>query len=207
MKTDELIAILAKAPPPRRLQITACTAALVALSVLVTQVLLHVRPEVLALAPSPSLLMKLTVLGLVALTAVRALREQSVPVARHWAQYLALIPGLLLAGLIVQEWRTTEPAQIAALFHLREFPFCLLFVMLYGLIGAAGLAVHLQRAAPPDPRRAAAAIGFAAAAAGAIGYALHCPIDSPTFIAVAYGIALALTSVLARLMLPRFLKW
>ncbi len=209
MNTDDLIKILAQSPrAPQKLQIGAWGIALVALATLATQVMLGLRPEVLAFAPSPSLLVKLAVIGLLALTAVLDLKEQSVPVAAaRCARPVGIVTALLLVGLVAHEWLTVDSAQIKAFFYLRNFPACLLFVALYGVMGAIALTVHMQASAPADTRRAASAIGFAAAATGAVGYAMHCPIDSPTFIAVAYGIPLFFITLAARLILPRFLKW
>lgn len=209
MNTDDLIKVLAQAPrAPQKLRIGSWSIVFIVLAAIATQFMLGLRPEVLALAPSPSLLVKLTVLALLALTAILYLKEQSVPVTHtRYARYMGIAGALLLTGLVAHEWLTVDSDQIEVFFYLRNFPACLFFVMLYGAVGAAALTVHMQASAPADTRRAASAVGFAAAATGAVGYAMHCPIDSPTFIAVAYGIPLVIITLLASVVLPRFLKW
>lgn len=208
MKTDELIHILSQAPRARaRLNILVCGAALVIAGVVATKFMLGLRPEVMAFDFSRALLVKLAVLSLLAITAVQYLKEQSQPVARLRARYVAMAAYALLAGLVAHEWATVDHWQIMALFDLPNFPACLFFVGLYGLVGGAALTVHMQASAPADGGRAAAAIGFAACTTGAVGYALHCPVDSPTFIAVAYHIPVLAIAGLARLVLPRFLRW
>lgn len=60
---------------------------------------------------------------------------------------------------------------------------------------------------PASERQAATATGFAAAAAGAVGYSLHCPIDSPTFVVVAYGLPMTWVTLASRLLITRLLRW
>lgn len=208
MNTNDLIKILAQAPRPHeKLHLVAFGILIVICSTVVTSLILGLRPRVMVFDFSTPLLVKLALLSMLAATAVQYLKEQSVPIAQHYAYILARITGALFAMLLINEWINVDHQKITALFYLSNFRACIFFVTCYGVLGALLLTIHMQASAPLNAKKAAAGIGFAAAATGAIGYALHCPVDSPNFIAVAYGIPVFFLTVISRIALPRFLKW
>ena len=115
------------------------------------------------------------------------------------ATVLALGVATELAVLPASEW---WPRMVG-----RNAVRCLATVpVLSALPLAAALAV-LSRGAPMSPAAAGASAGLAAGAAGALVYALVCPDDSPLFVAVWYGIAVAAVTALGALAGRRFLRW
>lgn len=65
----------------------------------------------------------------------------------------------------------------------------------------------LRSLAPTQARRAGAAAGLAAGAAGALGYALHCPEWSPLFVLAWYGLGMLMPTALGWWLGPRLLRW
>jgi len=117
----------------------------------------------------------------------------ALPVIGLWL--LALGTGLLAledgaAGLQGRTWRTCS--QSIALLALPVF----------------GAAIwSLRGLAPVRPGWAGAGAGGLAGAAGAAVYALHCPELSAAFVAVWYGVGMALPVVAGALLGPRLLRW
>lgn len=79
-------------------------------------------------------------------------------------------------------------------------------IIVYGFAGAGVLIMLLRRQVLAAPQKAAAWAGLAGAAAGAIGYAVYCPSESPIFVLFAYGAPCLLVSCVTALVAPRFLK-
>ncbi|PZQ45146.1 MAG: hypothetical protein DI551_08315 [Micavibrio aeruginosavorus] len=136
------------------------------------------------------------------------LKESAKPLPKFPKRSIALLPIVVLSLFIVLEWGSaSSPDVILSNFLLRNFPACLFFVTTYGLVGIIALTTLMKRYAPADENKAAGWIGFAASAACAVGYSFHCPIDSPTFIAVAYGLPVVTLGFTARFILPKFIRW
>lgn len=84
---------------------------------------------------------------------------------------------------------------------------CLSLGIASGLGVGAALFLWLKSAAPTSPTRAGWVIGLASGAAGATIVALHCADDNLIHIALWHGLAVAISAVAGRLILPRFLRW
>ena len=82
----------------------------------------------------------------------------------------------------------------------------MLSVTVLGFIGAAVLVALLRRHHLIAPQKAAAWAGLAGAAAGALGYSIYCPSNSPIFVLVSYGAPCLLVACVTALVAPRFLK-
>ena len=78
---------------------------------------------------------------------------------------------------------------------------------LYGGIGAVILSRVMKNYAPLDTEKTAGFIGLAAASVGAVGYSFHCPVDSASFILLAYGLPTVGVWALSRKFLSRQLAW
>jgi hypothetical protein len=65
----------------------------------------------------------------------------------------------------------------------------------------------LRGVAPTRLRLAGAAAGFAAGAAGALVYTLHCPELAPPFFAVWYVLGMLIPAGLGACLGPRLLRW
>ncbi len=209
-QTDDLIQILAQMPTPRKplpfgLVLMALT--LASLGITFT-VLGKLRPEFYTFDLPVSFYIKTALLLSFALIGISFLREAAKPLPAFPKLSLALLPPAILAMLVMAEWAgASSYDEILGNFHLVNFPSCLFFVSAYGLGGIAALTALMKQYAPADEKKAAALIGFAAATACAVGYSFHCPVDSPTFIVVAYGLPVATLALLARFIIPKFIRW
>lgn len=72
---------------------------------------------------------------------------------------------------------------------------------------ALALGVLVRRGAPVDPRGTSWAAGIAAAAFGALTFALACPFDDPLYLAVWYSLASGVVIFATRLILAPLARW
>jgi hypothetical protein len=208
MDTDELINVLAQTPPARRpMRLGFAALVMTVLSALATIAVLGLRPELVAVQPPASFWMKTMLLAATLAVSLLALIDSSKPLPRISMRWPVTAVVVLAAACVGREWLTTDYHQILAFFRTPNFPSCLICVTLYGSFGIIALSVLMSHYAPADSKRCAGLIGLAAAAAGALGYSIHCPFDSPTFVVVAYGLPMAGLWLLGRLTLPRHLQW
>lgn len=212
MRTDDLVRALAADGGRVRLPLAAGLALALAVPTLVVAAVylpLHgLRDDVVGLAWTPRLVFKFAV----PLAAAFAAGGLSLDLVRPGAPagrrllWLAAVAGALVAGigaelavLPVGEWGRRLVGENA----LR----CLATVPLLSLLPLAAALAALSRGAPTAPWKAGASAGLAAGAAGALVYATVCPDDSPLFLAVWYGIAVAVVTGLGALAGRRFLRW
>jgi hypothetical protein len=174
----------------------------------VTRLWLGVRPELAAFAPTVSFAFKTGVLGAWAFLVLNGLAAAAVPLGRFTLKIFAGVFALLFALALAHEWITHSTNEIVRLFYLPNFKDCLRYVFLYGsCLSLILLLVARARSAPVDTKKMAGLIGLAAACIGAVGYSVHCIVDSPTFILVSYGIPMIVLYGATRLLFPRFLEW
>jgi hypothetical protein len=207
MRTDEFIAVLTKAPRPKPpLRWVPALAVSVAAIMAINVAVLGLRPDIAA--PPLSMAHKSVLLLALLVVAGLALARTSRPLA---VARLRWLPGLVLTALfavsLAWEWSRVPAAAIWHFFALPNFPFCLGAVSIYGGAAAAALTWLMRAYAPADETRAATAIGFAAAAAGAVGYSVHCPVDSPTFVLIAYGLPVSWVTLAARMLTAHHIRW
>lgn len=207
MKTSDLITLLAQSPPPKKpVSFSAILLIFLMAVTAFTVLILGVRAD-LSVARLTAL-HKAILLGAAAWMAGWLLQRSAKPLPqdRRWRRYLwPLI--VLYAASILFEFSTTPLSRIFASFYTVNFLECLLFVTLYGTVGSWLLAWLMRFYAPHNSKKAGTAIGLAAAATGAVGYSLHCPIDSPVFITIAYGLPVALVATLMRKLAEPFIRW
>jgi hypothetical protein len=110
-------------------------------------------------------------------------------------------------GALLHEWTTKPDEQIQKLFLFPNYTDCLIYSTLFGSAVSLVLLAHMKHAAPPNLGRTAGFIGLAAACIGALGYSIHCPIDSPTFMTIAYGLPQLTLYLVSRVLFTRFLRW
>lgn len=84
---------------------------------------------------------------------------------------------------------------------------CTIDGLIAGLGVGAALFCWLKASAPTSPTRAGWVIGIAAGAAGATIVALHCSSGDMVHIAFWHGLAVALSGIAGRIVLPRWLRW
>ncbi len=213
MKTNELIALLARQPDalpkthPARDALFAGIVGLCAAFILMV-VLLGPRPDLATVAATPLFWQKAG--GLALLMVVAGI-----------SVYRAGLPGRALGS--VERLRWAVPAWLAvatalsvamapagkalSLFYSPTILVCLSMVPLLAVLPAAAMVWALRRAAPTEPRRAAQAVGWAAGGIGALAYAFHCQADQPGYVLLWYGLAIAITVALTQAIATRWLRW
>lgn len=76
-----------------------------------------------------------------------------------------------------------------------------------GLGVAAVLTVRLRRGAPTSPERAGLLSGIAAGSAGIFAVSLHCPYNDIVHIGLWHGLAVALSALAGRAIIPPLIRW
>jgi hypothetical protein len=211
MKTDDLIDMLAAgadAPPSRRAGILLPLAGGLLASFMLLLVLLGVRPNLLEELTWPAFWSKLTFSLALAAAGWLAVRRLSTPGARTAAlPFFVSAPVLaiwLAAAVVLLQ---AAPEARAALFWGSTWRYCPLLIALISLpLFASALAVMRKRA-PTQLRTAGAAAGFAAGAAAAAVYCLHCPELSIVFVGFWYLLGMLIPAAVGAIIGPRVLAW
>ena len=84
---------------------------------------------------------------------------------------------------------------------------CTVSSISFGIPMFIALTFFMRNAAPTKPNMTALFIGVAAGSWGAFLYALQCPFMNIGYVAVWYGGAVALSTLAAAVILPRFARW
>jgi hypothetical protein len=84
---------------------------------------------------------------------------------------------------------------------------CLLCTVFFAAIPLAALIWALRKGAPTRLRLCGAIAGIVAGGIGAAAYAFSCTSDTIPFIAIWYGLAIALCAVIGAQLGRRFLRW
>lgn len=208
-KHDALIERLAKDASPVRTLATGdarfALSVIAAATVATIGLLFGFRADLMHGDAAPILLVELGLLGLLAaaagMTVTRMARPQvgAPPSGAPWAlAALMMLPVITLAGIIA------DP-RLAAGLAVGSGLRCLAL----GLVAAGGalgfLFLWLKRGAPVAAQRASLLAGLAAGSIGAIAVAVECPYDSHLGV---WHVAVVLAAGgLARIVLPRFLRW
>jgi hypothetical protein len=213
MKTDDLITMLANGPDvgvaARPLRVTALPllAGLLA-SALLMRFLLGVHPNLAGELLMPAFWVKLAFSGALAWSGWLAVKRLSAPGARIgalplWLGGPVVVLWCAAAVLLLQAAPETRPG----LFWGSTWRYCptLIAILSLPLFVAA---LHVMRGlAPTRLRLAGAAAGFAAGAAAAVLYCLHCPEMSAVFIGFWYLLGMLAPAALGALIGPRVLAW
>lgn len=203
--TNDLIGMLSRAPRPQPLPLSLISFAMVLAGWVLTYVILGLRPDI-AQIPLP-FLQKTAALALAVLLACLAFQRAAKPLAPDNPKSALFVVTVAFAVWFGWEWMNVEVRDIMAVFLQPYLPFCLAFTSAYGLAAMAGLVYAARHHAPADGEKAATTIGLCASFIAGLGYSIHCPIDSPTFILVAYGLPTLTLTLIAHKILPRFLRW
>lgn len=117
------------------------------------------------------------------------------------------LPALMLAVAILAEGISTPPSEWVTRWIGNHPVFCLMFIPVLSLAPLAGLMAALRHGAPDDPGLAGAVAGFASGSIAAAVYALHCPDDSPFFVASWYMLAVLIVTLAGLALGKRLLRW
>ena len=212
MKTDDLIRLLAKdhaAPrPDLRTRLLFGALAGAALSSGVVLLGHGVRSDMGALLSNWRLMVKFAVaLSFAASAAVLSLRLAR-PFAADRRAWLILLPGpLILAVACLVELIVMPPDAWLRRAVGENALTCLVSIPLLSALPLAGIMWALRDGAPASAEQSGMAAGAMAAGIGAAIYALHCPDDSPLFLALWYTIAAAAVLIAGRAGGGRLLRW
>lgn len=213
MRTDALIALLARGPVPfdsgqttRRLGSAALAGVALAAAAMVFA--LGPRADLAAAASLPMFWLKLALPAGVAAAAFAALARLARP------GETAPTAALVLAGLLVALWAMAvaelagAPAGARASRIAGETALpCVLSIAALSLPGFAAVVLALRGLAPTRLAPAGAAAGGLAGALAAAVYALHCHEMAVSFLAAWYVLGIALPAVAGFLLGPRLLRW
>ena len=209
MKTDDLIRALAAdpvpAPPVERALWTSLALGLAA-SVILFVVTLGIRPDLAQALESIRFLIKpvfplILVAG--AMCALTRLWRPGKP-APLWP--VALAPAALALAFVLELIALPAQQWGAALVGGNALK-CFIFIALLSLAPLAATLAALRRGAPTRPALTGAVAGLLSAGMGATLYALHCPDDSPLFVATWYVIASGFVATIGAAIGARVLRW
>jgi hypothetical protein len=211
MNTNELIAALSndsiQPPAPGRALALALIPG-VAIAICLFLATLGLRPQFLSLLGEPRFLLKLLLLDLLAaLSGYLVLRLFRPGPPPRLAVLALAIPPALLAAAICAELVVVPETLWGARMMGHNSMVCLRSIPFLGLAPLIATLLALRYGAPARPALAGAAAGLLAGAIGAALYAMHCPDDSPLFVAVWYPIAIAFMTALGAALGARLLRW
>jgi hypothetical protein len=211
MTTEELIDRLAFDPPPRfnfGMVFAAATLLGIAVAGIVFFVGIGIRPNVGRAAESLRFLFKFTVTVPLAAGALGVALRLSRPgmAVGGWALVLGAVPVLLAVAVALELYLVP-----ASLWQVRlvggNARFCLTLIPLMAFGPLALLIAAMRRGAPERPGLAGGIAGLAAGGIAACFYAMHCPDDSPLFVAVWYSAATFVMAAAGCFAGRRFLRW
>jgi len=209
MKTDDLIRALAADPvpaPPVERALWPALALGLAASVILFLATLGPRPDFAQAAETLRFVIKpafpLILIGGAMYALTRLWRPGKA--APLWA--IAIAPAALAVAIVLE--LVALPAQQwgAALVGENALK-CLFYIPVFSLAPLAVTLAALRRGAPTRPALTGAVAGLLSAGLGATLYALHCPDDSPLFVATWYVIAASFIAVLGAVIGARVLRW
>jgi hypothetical protein len=214
MKTDELIDVLGtNLRPADRGQVgRALAGALIfgAAAVLGGMLaVLGLRADLFNGSNLGVVVVKLTfTLGLLGLATVALVKLMSPGGGRRGLFILVSLPFIAIAICGAFALAFTHWTNWGGMIVGRQWLICIAFIPLFAIVPFAAIVWILRRtAAPTDLTRAGAMAGLVAGSLSATAYALHCPDDSLPFVAVWYGGAIAVCTLLGGRLGPWLLRW
>ncbi|HXC58995.1 MAG TPA: NrsF family protein, partial [Steroidobacteraceae bacterium] len=199
MKTSELVELLAhdgtrSAAPGSTLLRALLPAGMLSAALLV--LLIGIRADVGDALQTPRFNLKLLLNAALWISATGLLLRLARPVDRPglWTRALWLVPVALLLAVLVELFLLPRD-QWWPVAHGRNSTWCLRIIPALSIAPLAASLWALRRAAPARPALAGAAAGLMCAGLAGTLYAMHCPDDSPLFVAIWYVLAAALVTL------------
>lgn len=212
MKTDDLIKAIAEdgttAPPP----MVICVLVALAFAGMVAGTLfaqsLGVRPDIGSALLTWRFVAKLVVTLACFVSALWVAAHLSRPDADPRRALIALSPPIVLLALAIGAEVTTSPASSWSARAIgSNSRLCLVSITTLSVAPLVILLIALRAGAPRSPATAGAAAGVLAGGLAAALYAIHCPDDSPLFVASWYVPAIAMVAGTGAAVGSRVLRW
>jgi hypothetical protein len=213
MKTDELVAMLARNAEPagaaaRRGRFAAVVGAAALASFVLLLMTLGVRPDLADAARDPMFWVKLGFAAALAGGALLAVRRLALPGRRLAGAPAAIAtPVIAMALLAAVVLFGVEPGDRLRLLLGATWKSCPFNITMLSIPGVALLLGLTRGLAPTRPALAGAACGLTAGAVAALVYALHCPEMAAPFIAVWYLLGMLIPAVMGAALGRRLLRW
>ena len=213
MKTEDLVRLLAcdtqpvrRHAPARRVAVALGLGTLLSLLLMLAQ--LGFNPDLGGYLRRPMFWVKFGAPLLMAAAAaplVARLGRPGMPVGRAWLAWLAPLAALWLLGIAV--WAGAPDIARPYLLWGNTWRACPENIATLSLPVFLAALWSLRGLAPVRPALAGAGAGALAGATGAAVYALHCPELGAPFIAVWYGLGMAVPVAAGALLGPQVLRW
>lgn len=211
MKTDELIELLAGSAELRPRPAPAIALPLmlgVLSSIVLMMLLLGVRPDLSAVSALPAFWLKVGFVAALTWVGKLAVTRLARPGATlRWLPLVIGLPLVIIWALAAITLLDAAPDQRAQLFWGSTWRACPFLIALLSVPIFAALVKIMRDQAPTRLRLAGAATGFAAGAAAALVYCLHCPEIETPFIGFWYVLGILIPSAIGALLGPRLLRW
>ena len=213
MKTDELVALLARdATPvkrgalPMRIGIFSIVGAIAAFGILVAW--LGIRPDLAEAVTGSTYWMKTLYTFGVGIAGFALVERLSRPGAKGrigWA--LAGLFTVAILAIAASQLIATPPEQMRAAFMGSSWDKCPWRILALSLPGLAVILWTMRRFAPTRPALAGAAAGLLAGGIAATVYGLHCQEIAAPFVALWYSLGMILSAIVGSLIGSRLLRW
>jgi hypothetical protein len=212
MKTDDLVAVLARTVEPvhrrpaARLAIGAVLGAVAAVPVMLWQ--LGMNPSLAADASTPMFWVKFAFVAAIAAIGLWLVRCVAQPGARPRRALHALVLPLAAMALLAIGVLVAAPAeQRMALLMGSSWSSCPFYITLLATPALVLLLAAVHSLAPTRLRLAGAGVGLLAGALGALVYTVHCPEFAAPFLAVWYVLGMLIPAAVGALIGPYVLRW
>lgn len=207
---DTLVADLRPVRPIRSEGGTAVALGMAGLAVVIVAATVGVRPDVADMRPHPIVMLRegtLLILGFASLAAVVASARPGVGrpgSGNGWRWALAAAMLFPATSLILALRNGGMPEEVS---HLVNGVGCLSISLTAALLVGSALTVWLRRGAPTAINRIGWLVGLTAGSFGTFAYGLRCMSTTVFYVGVWYTLAVALSAVIGRLVVPRFIRW
>lgn len=166
------------------------------------------RPDIIAGAPHPMVVLRLGTLLLLGLAtgpaAIATVRPAVGKSQTGWQWALASALLFPMAALIAVAWNgSVAPGEIAADYGEA----CLRISLASALFVGGALTIWLRQGASVRPALTGWLTGLAAGSFGTFAYALHCPMTNIVYIGLWYTAAIGIAALVGRLIVPPLLRW
>jgi hypothetical protein len=212
LKTDDLIRALAADDTARGPSLPGRMAVALVLGGSATTILfalmLGVRPDITSAMLTWRFVLKVAISLICCLLALWASMQLARPDMglRDTLVGLLVAPSLLLAAIAV-ELLTLPPTDWYARAVGTNARVCMVAIPLLSLAPLVTVLVALRAGAPRSPLIAGATAGLFCGGLAATLYAVHCPDDSPLFVAVWYSLTVGIVMLAGALAGSRILRW